>query len=286
MFPSLYVCLHLGSVVVVDTRALQDVSARLAPRTPICHPPGKILHITMAASTAAPMDVSMAVHIDARKGIWLHPGKPPQEIVLLANSRVQFKRNGQSALTAAHGNWCTFQAKYSCVAMQISFQWGGDDDVQLLVMHLFYQLCPGIWRTKDHMQVLIFEGEVERHGGMWCGREERVCREQFDDTYKHCLCWLHPGRAVAFVGLKKNNTVVFIDEYGSKGVENGSWHYGDVDGWLLKFNACGSGPQQSTRVQRVCRQPVFRAVGDASRRYSEQDWLGYYYWHMVAVQLF
>jgi hypothetical protein len=228
------------------------------------------------------------MHLDERKGIWLHPGKPKQEIVFLKSSQVQFKRNGESALTAAHGHWCTFKAKYSCEVLQVSFQWGGDDDVQLLVVHVFYQLCPGIWRTKEHMQVLIFESEVELNGGMWCGRDERVCRQRFDDTYKHCLCWLHPDRAVAFVGLKTNNTVVFMDEYGSKGVENGSWHYGDsdVDGWLLKFNASGLGPQQSTRVQRACGPPVFRAVGDESRRYSDEDWHALKYWHVVAVQLF
>ena len=96
-----------------------------------------------------------------RTGEWLHPGRKAARLHLVDDGRVMFQSEPGVEATPPHGHWSTYGAGDDCVVLEVTFHHRGDDAVSKLRNHLFYELCPGVYRMTDESRLLLFRDDVD-----------------------------------------------------------------------------------------------------------------------------
>ena len=198
----------------------------------------------------------------ARVGAFLTPGKGEEGITLHADSRVTF-RAADGSTTHPHGNrhfWWT--SEEGLAVLTVSFHYQGREDVPSLRAHTFYEVLPGLFRTSDIWQTIVFQKEI--------GTTVARVRGHLD-TVKLPFVWLHPGRPPALVLMMQGGGIVY-DAMGDAASEvNGFYAYfiegGNEDAFTDTFTTSFHFKGEPTDVLTILRRPseeagFWRVVGD------------------------
>ena len=182
-----------------------------------------------------------------------------------ADSRVAF-RAADGSTTHPHGNWHVWWTTEEGLAvLTVTFHYQGREDVPSLRAHVFYEVLPGLFRTTDNWQTIVFPKEI----GTTVARAPLVVRGHLD-TVKHPFVWLHPGRPPALVLMMQGGGIVYDAMNNAASEVNGFYAYfveGNEDAFTDTFTTSFHSKGEPTDVLTILRRPseeagFWRVVGD------------------------